>query len=1521
MTATDNPAPAEIEDVLALSPLQEGLFTLAHTITDGVDPYTIQFVADIDGPVDVPLLRRSIDAVLGRHPNLRVSFWERDLPHPVQIVPARVTVPWREVDAAAGELAALADAERRRPFDLADGPALRFVLARRAPASFRLICTAHHIVMDGWSVPIFVQELVGAYLTGGSLDHLPAPRLYRDYIAWLAAQDKAAALTAWRDHLAGIDGPTMLAEGRSRRTSAGVDTLPGKAELTLDSRDTDALLQWTRAHGLTVNTATQFAWALLLGRLTDRTGVVFGATTAGRPDSIAGVETMIGLFINTLPVHVRLDDAATVREQCTALQQESARLRTHGYVGLSEVQRLAGTGDLFDSLMVFQNAPRGSVADPVTAPDGVTFTPVEMDSLTHYPLTLVPYLDGGTLGLVVEHRPDLLPHLGAREVGERLLHVLRQLPRAGDARPGVVDILVPGERERILAAAVTPEIPCGELPPAATVHGLLEHHAANTPDAAAITTAEITLTYREVDAAANRLARELLGHGIRPEQAVAVVLPRSPEFLISLFAVAKAGGTAVPLAVDSPAARRDSILAQTGARMMLTTPEFAIAGLRAVDVHAVLAGPPAPRPAVDVDPAQSLYVIFTSGSTGEPKGVVATHRGIVRLLADHRLRVYRPAARRQGRPLTVGHAWSLTFDASWQPLLALLDGHAVALFDHDTMRDPDLLVRGILARSVDVLETSPAMFTQLASAGLLFEDGGETRCRLSVLGLGGEAVGEATWARCRTLPGTAVFNFYGPTETTVDALVAGFADTPAPSVGRPMAGMGAYVLDSALRLVPDGVAGELYLSGDQVTRGYLGRPGSTSERFVAHPFARGERLYRTGDLVRRTPAGTFDYLGRGDDQVQIRGHRVELAGIESALQALPGVTSVAVLTAERPTGPGLTAFVVSSGDLDPSVLRTALADTLPAYMIPSRFTGVTALPRTPNGKLDARALLAVESRHNGEGHTAAETPTEALLLGLLSELVGTERIGATTDFFDLGVDSIAAISFVNKVRAHGVAITPRLVATHPTVRDLAAAADRAAATPTARGPADVGEVPPLPVVSWLFAFDGFRRFTQTQLIRLPTDVTEDRLAGALQAVVDAHDMLRATLTRTGRGYRVVTRDTGTVPVAAMLQSVEVTGALGDHLGTEARAAIDRIDPEHGVPLQAVLFRQQRDDDVGRARQSRAPVLLLTVHHLSVDAVSWAVLLADLAAAWQGAAVAAEVTSYRRFGELMTERAASSDVPAQRDFWVRQCAGPDPSLGSRRLDPAVDRASSLAETTTITSPQVTASLLARTSGGAGVREILLAALAATVAQWRRQRGDDPAAGTLVALEGHGRADHLMSDAGTDTTRTVGWFTTVFPVRLGAGAAWAHTLDPDAPDSALLDRVLADIAADVGAVPNAGTDFGLLRWAAEDPQLAVDPQIEFNYLGRFDFGPETSGDWSPITDRDLHTHLPLAPEPDLPLRYELEVIAAVGSNSRGPEIVTSWRWSRDVFTQEEIDRITQLWAGVLAAFAEQSRHPDT
>ena len=764
-----------------------------------------------------------------------MSFWDRDVPRPVQIVPSRFEIPWEFRSAAAEELVAIAETERRRHFDLASGPSIRFLLVEVAPQRHRLICTAHHLIMDGWSVPIFVRELVAAYLSGGSLAGLPAPRLYRDYIAWLAAQDRDRADAVWREHLDGFNAPTMLAARSAADALPDADPLPRKVELTLGRADTAALLDWARTNNLTVNSLAQFAWAVVLGRLTDRTDLVFGNTHSGRPDDLAGVESMVGLFINTIPLRVRLDDRP-VLEQCRDLQRTSARLRAHGYVGLSVVQRHAGHGDLFDTLMVFQNAPRGSVQDVVRSPDGVEFVPVEMESLTHYPLVVVPFLYDDDLVVTIEYRADLLGTLDPEATAQRILHVLRQIPANGTAAPRRLDVLLPGEAKRILAASSGPR----PLPSAApTVHGLFERHA---PEAPAIGFAgRPTLSYGDVDVSANRLAHRLLDAGLRPEDRVAIALPRTPEFVVAILAIAKAGGASVPLDVAAPQERAAVILQRSGARFAITTTEFAdlVAGTTLI-TPADAATAPADRPDVRVHPDQAVYVIFTSGSTGEPKGVVATHRGVASLLSDHAARVYSPAVAALGRSLRVGHAWSLVFDASWQPTLALLDGHCIELFDVDEQRDPDRLVAGIVDRKIDMLETSPSMFATLDAAGLVTTDpDGIRHCPLTVLGLGGEALGDATWNTLRDLPGTRVMNFYGPTETTVDAVVADTGDYARPAIGAPVAGMTALVLDSGLRLVPDDIVGELYLGGAQVTRGYIGRPGETALRFVADPTGHG----------------------------------------------------------------------------------------------------------------------------------------------------------------------------------------------------------------------------------------------------------------------------------------------------------------------------------------------------------------------------------------------------------------------------------------------------------------------------------------------------------------------------------------------------------------------------------------------------------------------------------------------------------------------------------------------------------
>lgn len=1486
----------EIEDVLALSPLQEGFFSLAQLADGEADVYSMQFVTEIIGPVDVALLRRSIEILLERHPNLRVSFWDSDIPKPVQIVPSRVELPWFEHTADPAEFDALCVAERRNRFDLTRGPALRVVLVTLPSGRRRMIVTAHHILMDGWSVAVFYRELVAVYTAGGRADSLPAPRPYRDYIGWLAAQDTESAMRAWSDYLNSSSGPLVLAEGD---IAGGV---PQRNRFRLNASDTTKLMRWARTSGLTLNTAMQFAWAVVLARLTGRRDVVFGTIIAGRPEAFEGVDSMIGLFINTIPVAVRLDPAQTVAQQCVRLQRESVAMRDIGFLSLSTIHRAVGAGALFDTLLVFENAPVGSATETVTTADGVSFVPVTMESLTHYPLTVVCYLLDGTLEIIIEALPEALPHLPAADIGERLLSVVRQLVDRADASPTGLDVLLPGERARLAALARALD-----QPPNPTVPQLFAKQAAATPDAPALTSAFERYTYRELHAATRQLAGALTAHGVGAESVVALALPRSVQSVVGILAVLAAGGAYVPVDITAPAHRIESILRQSDPALILTTRESwaalaARTGSTPVmyldDADDAAGGLPAA-----VLPEQSAYVIFTSGSTGEPKGVIGTHAALVSYFVDHRERVYRPAVARIGRKLRIAHAWSMSFDASWQPLVGLLDGHSVHLFDSEEMRDAQRLVDGIVAHGVDMIDTSPSMFAQLSAAGL-------GRAGLSVLALGGEAIDAGLWRELQALPDTDVFNCYGPTETTVEAVVASVTgERPTPTIGSATAGMVAHVLDPGLLPVPDGVVGELYLSGAQVTRGYLGKSAMTAARFVADPMVAGQRMYRTGDLVRRTAHGDLAYLGRADDQVKIRGHRIEIGEIETTLRALPGVEAAAVVVVRRESGPVLVGFV--TGDGAPAGVRHQLADHLPSYMLPARIVALPTLPLTPNGKLDMR-LLSERAREalGAVGDSAPETDTERVLCAVFAELLGVTP-GIDDDFFALGVDSIVAISIVNTTRRHGLALSPRMVLTNSTVRSLAAVLDAASESAAAVHDADHGDVAELPIVSWMFEQGNFRRFAQSGLIAVPSDLDPASLEAALQAVLDAHDMLRLQLFETPDGYRLATREPGSVRAEAILSTVEVSGELGDAVTAHVQSTLDGIDPFAGRNVQVVRFVcGDRDDDV----------LLLTVHHLTIDIVSWQILFADLGEAAQqlrsGATpkVMGEFTGYRRWAELLHQRAATAEVGAQRDYWARQLAAPDPALGTRLPNPATDRWSALRLTAVRTPVSTTRRILSLTSKDEGIREFLLAALTITLATWRVDHGHSADSGALLALYGHGREDGIAD--GVDTSRTVGWFTTLFPVRFGVG------FDVDVlraeSDPAAARAVLESISADIAAVPNNGMDFGLLCDIERVPELRVrEPQVEFNYLGRLDLtvgdGSEAGTHWKQLGDLELTARLPLVPEPDFPLRFALSVGAAIGPTEDGVQLVTYWRWSDALFTETEAQQLADIWQRAVAALA--------
>ncbi|OBK41399.1 non-ribosomal peptide synthetase [Mycobacterium sp. 1245111.1] len=1459
MTATeaqacDDVTTPDIEDVMALSPLQEGLYSLTALaeFAEGQpadDPYVIGMAADIFGALDAALLRDCAAKMLVRHPNLRASFFSRGIPRPVQIVPSRVDLPWRDVTAVEADIEAIELDERRRPFDLERHPAIRFLLIELPDARWRLVITAHHIVIDGWSLPVFVAEMMILYRAGGDLDALPvAPRPYRDYIGWLAGRDQQASQRVWREHLAGLPGPTLLAAAFGGADAARTSTrLPQRTELQLDAEATERLVTGARAHGVTLNTLLQTAWATIVSRLTDRDDVVFGVTVSGRPAELAGVETMVGLFINTVPLRVRLDAAAPVGEQCRAVQRDSAMLRDHSYLGHAQLRAMGGVGEMYDTLLVYENFPTGGMAaGDQLAGTGLTFRPAAVESLTHFPIVLAAHMADQRLVLMVEVVDGAIGNTTAENLGQRLLTTADRMLDHWDSPLRDVSVLLAGEAAPVGRSAAKPATPHG-------IHTRFAEVVARVPDHPAVTWSGGVLSYRELDEAANRLAGALAAHGAGAETPVAIQLPRGPQYIVAILAALKAGATYVPLEPAMPAERVNSILRQSGATIV-------------VDDNFTADGHGDFRPA-DVDSRQAAYVVFTSGTTGEPKGVIGTHAAVGAYADDHLEHVLRPAAARVGRPLCIAHAWSFAFDAAWQPLVGLLDGHTVHVVDEHTQTDAEALVAAIAEHGVDMIDTTPSMFAQLRSAGLL------ARVPLAVLALGGEALGRGSWEfirrRCAQT-GMTAFNCYGPTETTVEAVVAAIDHYDEPSIGHPTGHTRGYVLDSALRPVPDGVAGELYLGGAQLARGYLNRAGETVGRFVADPFAAGERMYRTGDLVRRQPDGSLQYVGRADAQVKIRGHRVEPGEIAVVLESHPDVRHAGVVVREHQGVPRLIAYVALTDSSSVIELRGMLAARLPRYMVPQRIVAVDEIPLTSNGKLDEAALVATDSTALTEsGGAEPETETESVLAEVLTEILRVGRVDPNADFLELGLDSIVALSVVQAARRRGIALRARLILECASVRELAAAidAEAAAGKPIADTETGSGPIPLLANAHWLYEFGEPRRLAQAEAIRLPDGVTGEQLRTALATIVAGHEVLRSRLDR-------ATMSLHAAQSVDILTETTVSGDLRDAVATQTAQAIDGLDPEHGKLMTAVWLRPQTGQSV----------LVLAAHVLALDPVSWQVVLGELDAtmhalmAGNTPAPVREHTSYRRWVRAMTIRAESLD---SEPYWTTQLAGDDPELGQRRLAPASDRAAGLLVRTAMLDVDATARLL---KSGLPVFDVLIAAASRMITRWRRQRGQ-PTPPPLLALETHGRADSLF-DTTVDTSETVGLLSAIYPLRV----------DTDDP------RRVRELLA---AIPGDGVDYGLLRYLRGDTagRLAAfdGPQVLLNYLGRAEVGG-TSGLW---LDRGLLNGVSPLPEPDLAVRYELSLVATVLGSGEHQVLVTQWRALPDILSESDIAALQQLW----------------
>ncbi|MBT3167094.1 amino acid adenylation domain-containing protein [Streptomyces sp. Vc74B-19] len=1514
---------------------------------EGPSPtYNGAFALRLTGDLDVAALQAALGDVLDRHEALRTVIVEDDdgVPHQRVLASGQKPFGLPVVEVTEEELAAAVDRTATETFDLAADVPVRAALLRCGPRDHTLVVVAHHIAVDGESFGPLFRDLTTAYAAraeGGAPAWEPLPVQYADYTLWqldvLGDEDDPESLSArqleyWREALADLPQPLPLPTDRPRprvMRSEGdrvrFDIEPGllrSVEKLAVERDA------------TVSMVMHSALAVLLHHLGCGDDLPIGAPITDRTDE--ELRDLVGFFVNTWVLRADLSGNPTFHELLARVRERSLAAYDNQDMPFERlVERLnphrSTAYNPFFQVMLSWQPP----VPPLQLPGlGVEVERLETRT-AKFDLffDLLPDNDGGAR-CRLEYATSLFDQDTAEALAQRFVRVLGRLVADPERAVATVDVLDGTERQRWLTRSGDRATALPDL----TVPQLFEYQVARTPDAPALECDGRTLTYRELDDRANGVARELVRRGAGPEDLVALALPRTEDLVAGLLGILKSGAGYVPMDPQYLGGRAHTVLAEARPRFAVTdtatSRELPPGDHETVDLDRRAdwdtspATPDDAVPRTPLGPDNLAYVMYTSGSTGKPKGAAITHRGVVNGIREL-ARVLDPAP---GWRMLAGT--SVNFDVSvFELLTALTTGgtaelvpNALALGERDGWNGQVVSgVPSVLGELVGHLDKTPDVRTVVFAGDVL-------PARLV------RQVREA-------LPGARIVNSYGQSESfyattfCLDPCEEWTQGDVAP-IGTPLGNMRAYVLGPGLAPVPQGVIGELYVAGTCLGRGYHDRPGLTAERYVASPFGpAGERMYRTGDLARWNAEGRLECVGRGDGQVKVRGFRIETAEVEAAITQHPGISEAVVIGREAPSGGRqLVAYVVHTGegavgddgaggigDVDVQAgasaaeLRKYVAARLPDYMVPSAFVALGRLPLGPTGKLDRKALP--EPEFLGEAYREPRTETERIVAAAYADVLGVERVGVDDDFFAVGGDSLRSIQVVARARARGLDLTTREIFECRTAARLAeAAADRQGWVPVLAEPegGGVGPMPLQPVARHVFEHGGgTNRFAMSMVLDLPGGIDADGLTATLDAVLDRHDLLRARLVR-GDEPTLVVREPGTVRAADLIRRVDCDGRWEEPAALRAAKAelddaVGRLDPEAGTMADFVWF----------AAGSGEGRLLVVLHHLVVDGVTWRILMSDLAEAWQQVSsgkapeLPAVGTSARRWALALQDEALSEKREAELEYWRDLLEASDPPLGARAFDPALDTWSTV-DTVRLELPaDVTEAVLTKLPAAyrGTATDVLLAALACAVGRWR---GTDRS--TLVRLEGHGREEDVVP--GADLSRTAGWFTSMYPARVDVRGVDPADVLAGGPAAG---RAVKLVKEQLRQVPDKGIGYGLLRHLNPETgeQLAdyPAPQIGFNYLGRISESdvPEhlRAQGWGPAS---WSSELIAAPDPDLPALSALEVNSVATDTPDGTRLQAALMFATGVLTRERTEELAELWVQALHGMAAHAARPD-
>jgi len=1057
-TDTTESSLQNLEDIYQLAPMQQGM--LFHSIySPDSGTYFEQTLFTIKGPLDVAAFEQAWQQLTDRHPILRTSFLWEGLEKPVQVVHRRVVLPiakcdWRALSPPEREqqLESFVKTDRGRDFVLSAAPLLRLALFRFTADEHKFLFSRHHLLLDRWSRSLLLKDFFALYeaLSKGKQPSMPALRPYGDYIKWLAEQDAGAAETYWKKALSGFTEPTGIAVSRQIDPAAKQGLAYADLRTQISDAATEKLQSFARSNRLTLNTLAQGAWAVLLSRYSGEDDVLFGVTVSGRPATLPGVESMVGLFINTLPLRVMTPAQDSVLSWLNNLQQQQTLMQQYEYSSLVDIQGWSEVRrgvPLFESIFVFENLPAGEGYE--TEDRGVDLRADRgLGSTTGYPLTVL-ISPGKQITLqIVYDRARFEPEAVRRMLGH-FQSLLQNLPDHSATAVSRLPLLTDAEREQIVHQWNDTPVAYG----VDSVLTLFEAQVARTPDQTAVAFDSQRLSYLELNSRANQLAHHLRGLGVGGDDRCGICIDRSLEMTTAVLAVLKAGAAYVPLDPAYPSERLAFMLEDAGGKVLLTServaetlPQTSSRLLRVDADWDRVASESAANPETQLEGESLAYVIYTSGSTGWPKGVALEHRALANLICWQLDQSFAPAR-------TLQFA-SLSFDVSFQEMFSTwCSGGTLLLVSEELRRDAPALLRFLDSQKVERVFLPFVYLQHLAEA---FADTGSQLAHLREIITAGEQL-EITpqIARlCGSLTGLRLHNHYGPSEThvvTAHTLSGDPHDWPRlPPIGRPIANTQIYILDQSGQPGPVGVAGELCIGGANLARGYLNRPELTAEKFVSNPFNddpalhTSNRIYRTGDAARFTNEGNIEFLGRIDNQIKIRGFRIELGEIEATLAAHPSVREAVVVAHEAGGDRSLLGYVVPSLPKSRELatdLRGFLKTKLPGYMVPADFVFLEALPLTPSGKINRRALPAPDRSADQyrQSHVAPRTDVEKQLVEIWSAVLKREPIGVEDDFFELGGHSLLATQLISQVRSvFQIELPLRYLFECPTVAGLAA---------------------------------------------------------------------------------------------------------------------------------------------------------------------------------------------------------------------------------------------------------------------------------------------------------------------------------------------------------------------------------------------------------------------------------------------------------------------------------------------------